>query len=103
AHAHTGLGEHGRAIAILTAAVERHPDSATALNSLGYTLADRGERLPEAIEYIERALAVDPDNPSYIDSLGWALFKQGRYEEAEPHLRRAAEALPTNSVVQDHY
>ena len=77
--------------------------SAPALNSLGYTLAERGERLPEAIGYIERALKVDPDNPSYLDSLGWALFKQGRADEAEPHLRKAADALPTNSVIQDHY
>ena len=53
--------------------------------------------------FIERALKVDPDNPSYLDSLGWALFKQGRADEAEPHLRKAADALPTQSVIQDHF
>ena len=103
AHAHTELGEHEQAIAVLTTAVKNDPLSAPALNSLGYTLADRGERLPEAIGYIERALKVEPDNPSYIDSLGWALFKQGRFDEAEPHLQKAAEALPAQSVIQDHY
>jgi tetratricopeptide (TPR) repeat protein len=103
AHAHTQLNQHDRAIAVLTVAVASDPLSAPALNSLGYTLAEQGQRLPEAVAYIERALKVDPDNPSYIDSLGWALFKQGRIEEAEPHLRKAADALPTNSVVQDHY
>lgn len=103
AHAHTQLGEHDRAVSVLTTAVRSDPLNAPALNSLGYTLADRGERLTEAVGYIERALKVEPDNPSYIDSLGWALFKQGRVEEAEPHLQKAAEALPTNSVVQDHY
>jgi tetratricopeptide (TPR) repeat protein len=103
AHAHTQLEQHDQAIAVLTAAVNNDPSSAPALNSLGYTLADRGERLPEAIAYIERALKVEPDNPSYIDSLGWALFKQGRFEEAEPHLQRAAKALPQVSVIQDHY
>jgi tetratricopeptide (TPR) repeat protein len=102
AHAHTQLGQHAQAVAVLTAAVQNDPLSAPALNSLGYTLADRGERLPEAIAYIERALKVDPENPSYIDSLGWAQFKTGRFDEAEPNLRRAAEALPTNSVIQDH-
>ena len=87
----------------LTAAVASDPLSAPALNSLGYTLAERGERLPEAVGFIERALKVDPDNPSYLDSLGWALFKQGRADEAEPHLRKAADALPTQSVIQDHF
>jgi tetratricopeptide (TPR) repeat protein len=103
AHAHTQLGEHAQAVAVLTAAVQSDPLNAPALNSLGYTLADRGERLSEAIGYIERALKVDPENPSYIDSLGWAQFKNGRLEEAEPNLRRAADALPTNSVIQDHF
>jgi tetratricopeptide (TPR) repeat protein len=103
AHAHTELGQHEQAIAVLTTAVANDPMSAPALNSLGYTLAERGERLPEAINYIERALKVEPDNPSYIDSLGWALFKQGKFEEAEPHLQKAASALPEQSVIQDHY
>jgi tetratricopeptide (TPR) repeat protein len=103
AHAHTELGQHDQAIAVLTTAVANDPLSAPALNSLGYTLAERGERLPEAIAYIERALKVEPDNPSYIDSLGWALFKQGRFDEAEPHLEKASVALPEQSVIQDHY
>jgi len=101
-HAHSELGEHEQAVTALTAAVARDPLSAPALNSLGYTLADRGQRLPEAIGFIERALKVDPDNPAYLDSLGWALFKQGRTDEAEPHLRKAADALPDQSVIQDH-
>jgi tetratricopeptide (TPR) repeat protein len=103
AQAHTALGQHEQAIAVLTTAVTSDPTNAPALNSLGYTLADRGERLPEAVAYIERALKVEPDNPSYVDSLGWALFKQGRFEEAEPHLEKAATALPEASVIQDHY
>jgi tetratricopeptide (TPR) repeat protein len=103
AHAHLELDEYDRAVAVLMAAVKRDPLSAPALNSLGYTLADRGDRLPEAVGFIERALKVDPDNPSYLDSLGWALYKQGKPEEAEPHLRRAADALPTQSIIQDHY
>jgi tetratricopeptide (TPR) repeat protein len=103
AHAYTELGQHEQAIASLTAAIASDPLSAPALNSLGYTLAERGERLPEAVSFIERALKVEPDNPSYLDSLGWALFKQGRSEEAEPYLRKAADALPSQSVIHDHY
>ena len=103
AHAHTQLGEHDQAVAVLTAAVASDPLNPAALNSLGYTLAERGQRLPEAVDLIERALKVDPENPSYLDSLGWALFKQGRADEAEPPLRKAADARPTQSVIQDHY
>lgn len=101
--AYAELGQRDQAIASLTAAIASDPLSAPALNSLGYTLAERGERLPEAIGFIERALKVEPDNPSYLDSLGWALYKQGRADEAEAHLRRAADALPKESVIQDHF
>lgn len=80
----------------------RDPLHAPALNYLGYMLADRGQKLPEALALIERALKVDPDNPSYLDSLGWALFKLGRVADAEAPLRRAAAAMAANSVVQDH-
>jgi tetratricopeptide (TPR) repeat protein len=103
AHAHLELGDYPRAVSVLQTAIARDPLSAPALNSLGYTLADRGERLPEAVALIERALKVEPNNPSYLDSLGWALFKQGKPDAAEPHLKRAADARPQQSVIQDHY
>jgi tetratricopeptide (TPR) repeat protein len=101
--AHSELDEHDAAVRVLTTAIKSDPLSAPALNSLGYSLADRGQRLPEAIGFIERALKVDPNNPAYLDSLGWALFKNGRIDEAEPPLRKAADALPTQSVIQDHF
>jgi tetratricopeptide (TPR) repeat protein len=81
----------------------KDPLDANALNYLGYMLADRGDRLPESVELIQRALKVEPDNPAYLDSLGWALFKMGRLDDAEPPLTRAAAVLVGNSVVQDHH
>jgi tetratricopeptide (TPR) repeat protein len=103
AQAHSELGEHDQAVRVLTTAITTDPLSAPALNLLGYLLADRGERLPEAVGFIERALQIDPDNPAYLDSLGWAYYRQGRADEAEPYLRKAAEGLPTQSVVHDHH
>jgi Flp pilus assembly protein TadD len=78
------------------------PTQSEALNYLGYLLADRGERLDEAVSLIERALAVEADNPSYLDSLGWAYFRRGDFAEAQKPLERAAAALPNTSVIQDH-
>ncbi|MDP3717332.1 MAG: tetratricopeptide repeat protein [Acidobacteriota bacterium] len=79
------------------------PLNANALNSLSYMLADRGLRLPEAVALAERALTIEPDNPSYLDTLGWALFKQGKADEADAPLARAAATLTGNSVIQDHH
>jgi tetratricopeptide (TPR) repeat protein len=82
--------------------VARDPHNAPALNYLGYMLADRGQKLPEALDLIKRALAVDADNPSYLDSLGWAYVKSSQLEPARDPLERAAAALPRVSVIQDH-
>ena len=81
----------------------KEPDNAPALNYFGYMLAERGERLNESVDYIKRALAIDPDNGSYLDSIGWAYFKDGKLDMALEHLQRAAQMLATNSLVQDHY
>lgn len=78
------------------------PDHAGALNYLGYMLAERGVKLDEAVSLVQRALAIDANNPAYLDSLGWAYFKLGNYTEARDPLERAAAALPNVSVIQDH-
>ncbi len=82
--------------------IARDPMDANALNSLGYMMADRSERLDEAVTLLQRALKIEPGNPSYLDSLGWAYFQQGRLELADAPLTEAADKLKGNSVVQDH-
>ncbi|HEX7139848.1 MAG TPA: tetratricopeptide repeat protein, partial [Vicinamibacterales bacterium] len=83
--------------------IARDPQNAPALNYLGYMLAERGERLDESVGYVKKALEIEPDNGSYLDSLGWAYFKSDKLDLAEGNLKRAADQLATNSVVQDHY
>jgi tetratricopeptide (TPR) repeat protein len=73
-----------------------------ALNYLGYMLAEQDRSLEEAVALITRALEHDPQNPFYLDSLGWAHFKLGQLALAERYLRLAARALTTSSVVQEH-
>lgn len=79
------------------------PTHAPALNYLGYMLAERGEKLDESVDLVTRALKIDPQNGSYLDSLGWAYYKAGKLDLAAEHLSRAAEQLVRNSVIQDHY
>jgi tetratricopeptide (TPR) repeat protein len=81
----------------------REPDNAAALNYLGYMLAERGERLDESVNYLKKALQMEPENGSYLDSLGWAYFKSQKLDLAEDNLRKAADQLRGNSVIQDHY
>jgi tetratricopeptide (TPR) repeat protein len=82
--------------------LERDPEDATALNYLGYMLAERGQRLDEAVTLVQRALKLEPGNPSFLDSLGWAYYQQGKLDLADPPLTEAAGKLPGNSVIQDH-
>jgi tetratricopeptide (TPR) repeat protein len=96
-------GRLGDAERELRRMIERDPLDGDALNYLGYMLADRTDRHAEAVELIQRALKGEPDNPAYLDSLGWALFKQGKVDAAADPLARAAAAVPANSVIQDHY
>ena len=81
----------------------RQPDNAAALNSLGYMLAQRGERLDESVAYLKRALEIEPENGAFLDSLGWAYYKADKLDLAVDNLQRAAEQLKASSVVQDHY
>jgi tetratricopeptide (TPR) repeat protein len=81
----------------------REPDNAPALNYLGYMLAERGEHLGESVDFVKRALKIEPENGSYLDSLGWAYYKSGKIDLALDNLGRAAGQLTNNSVVQDHY
>ena len=65
------------------------PSNAPVLNYYGYILADRGMRLDEAVGLIRRALDQDPTNPAYLDSIGWAYYKQNKLTEAEAAVRKA--------------
>jgi uncharacterized protein (TIGR02996 family) len=69
--------------------VEREPQNAQAMNALGFTLADRTERFQEAYGLIKRALELNPNDYYTLDSMGWVLYRLGRLDEAEAHLRRA--------------
>ena len=83
-------------------ALELRPDQPQVLNYLGYSLVEMKTNLDEALDMIERAVAAQPDSGYIVDSLGWVLYRLGRYDEALVQMERAVELLPVDPVVNDH-
>lgn len=96
------LKQWDKADADFRRALELNPDQPQVLNYLGYSLVERHEKLDEALDMIERAVAVQPDSGYIVDSLGWVLFRLGRYDEAVDHMERAVELMAVDPVVNDH-
>ena len=91
-----------RAEADLKIAVEIAPEEPTALNYLGYSWAERGLNLDEAFALIEKAVSLRPSSGAIIDSLGWAHYQLGNYEDAVGHLEQAASLEPADPIITDH-
>jgi tetratricopeptide (TPR) repeat protein len=79
-----------------------NPQSGMTLNYLGYMNADRDVRLEESLNYIKLAVSLEPTNGAYLDSLGWAYFKLGKYDLAEENLNKASLRMGSDPTVQDH-
>jgi tetratricopeptide (TPR) repeat protein len=82
----------------LTRLIELKPDNPQALNALGYTLVDRTPRTAEGLKLIERALTLAPEDPSILDSMGWAHFRMGNLGDSEKFLRRALADRPDPEI-----
>lgn len=78
--------------------ITSRPNNAMALNALGYTLADRTDRLEEAHDLIQRAVALEPRDPAILDSLGWVYFKQKEYDLAVKYLEKAYNLMPDPEI-----
>ena len=83
-------------------ALELSPDQPQVLNYLGYSLVELRTNLDEALDLIQRAVEARPDDGYITDSLGWVLYRLGRYEEAVGHMERAAELTPVDPIINDH-
>ena len=96
------LGDLPGAVAASRNALELSPNAPQALNFLGYLLADHQQDLPEAETLIRRAVAQDPDNGAYLDSMGWVLFRLGKFSDARVHLERALALTGDDPIVHEH-
>lgn len=95
------IGREDEAFQTFERIIEIDTMNAVALNYVGYTYAERNERLEYALRLTERALAIEPDNGYYLDSRGWVFYRMGRYEEALQDLKRAVD-LAEDPVILEH-
>ncbi|MEM9757275.1 MAG: tetratricopeptide repeat protein, partial [Pseudomonadota bacterium] len=83
-------------------ALELNPEQPQVLNYLGYSLVEQRRNLDEALDMIERAVAAEPRSGYIVDSLGWVLYRLGRFEEAVEPMERAVALVPTDPIINDH-
>jgi len=95
-------GQRDKAVDEFRRVLKIDPDFHAALNYLGYTFAEAGVNLDEALKLVSRAVALDPDNGAYVDSLGWTYYRLGRPEQARNYLERAARLEPEDATLQEH-
>lgn len=95
-------GQFDRAEADLLAALEIRPDQASLLNYLGYSWIDRGENLDRALEMIQQAVKLSPGDGYILDSLAWAYFRLGRYQEAVAPMEQSIATMASDPLVNDH-
>jgi tetratricopeptide (TPR) repeat protein len=95
-------GKREQAVAEFRRLLGADPEYHAALNYLGYMFAERGEHLDEAQKLIEKAVALEPDNGAYVDSLGWVYYRLGRFEQARTTLERATRLETADGTVQEH-
>jgi predicted Zn-dependent protease len=102
ASAQESAGDFPAAEATLREILKQTPGNPIALNNLGYFLVERNLKMDEALKLIQQAVKIDPTNPSYLDSLGWAYFKLGKYDEAEKYLKSAARRAGDSATIHEH-
>ncbi len=102
ATAQQNAGDFKSAEITLRGILAESPNNPIALNNLGYFLVERNEKLDEALKLIQQALRTDPENPNFLDSLGWAYFKLGKLDLAEENLKKALKAESTSATINEH-
>jgi tetratricopeptide (TPR) repeat protein len=95
-------GDRAGAIQTMQSILEMAPDSAEAMNFVGYSWAEKGERIDEAEKLVRRAVEIDPDSGSYLDSLGWVLFQRGDLPGAIAALERAEALAGPEPTILEH-
>ena len=101
--AYERIGEWDKAEKDLIESLEVKPNQAYVINYLAYTWIEKGIKIKKSLEMLKKANELKSNDPYITDSLGWALFKLGRYEESKEYLQLALILLPADPIVNDHY
>jgi len=102
AAAYERMGKIEESVQTFQDILSKSPNHHPSLNYVSYMWAERGENLDQAELYVKRALRLDPENGSYLDTLGWIYYQQGNFQAAHRELLRAAELEPEESVIAEH-
>ncbi len=97
------LWEWKKAEKDLLSSLKAKPDQAYVINYLAYSWIEQGVKIEKSLKMLEKANRLKPNDPYIIDSLGWALFKLKRYNDAKKYLKQAVQLMPADPVVNDHY
>lgn len=95
-------GRKQQALSVMKEVISRQPEHAAALNYVGYTWTDRREHLDIALQYIKRAVQLQPENGYIQDSLGWVYYRLGDLQQAQVALEKAVRFLPDDPAILDH-
>lgn len=96
------IGDVDGALVKMEEVLRREPDNPFALNYVGYMLAEKGEKLEKALEYIEKAVSIKPEDGFIRDSLGWVYYKLGDFDKAIAELEKASEIVPDDPTIHEH-
>ncbi len=94
--------KYDKAISMYEKAVQIKPNAADALNNYAYLLSELDRDLEKGLQMARKAIALDPDNPSYLDTVGWIEFRLGNYEEAQRYLKKAFQLSPDVGEILAH-
>ena len=95
-------GDYAGSSATFLQLLEKDPENANAWNYLGYMLIDFDQDVDRGIEYVQKALRIEPNNPAYLDSLGWGYFKKKEFKKALGYLERAVAAMDDDPTIHEH-
>ena len=97
-----GREEYTKSDSIYNIAVKIDSTDILILNNFAYSLAERGIELERALKMVQRAVDEDPENASYLDTIGWVYFQMGQYENAKKYIKLAIEQDENNATLLDH-